>query len=159
MMPNHYHLLLEPVVEDGIPRFMKKLNMGYAKYFNKKYERTGALFEGRYKSVLIDSEAHFTHLPFYIHLNPLDLVTPGWREWKIENIQKTIDFLESYRWSSHLDYLGKKNFSSVTQREFLNGYFESEGGYEHVLKKRLEGMEEEAKKGIGFADLEYITLE
>ena len=43
LMPNHYHLLLSPVRENGIPLFMKKLNMGYAKYFNEKYSRDGAL--------------------------------------------------------------------------------------------------------------------
>ena len=80
LMPNHYHLLLTPKVEKGVSKFMKKLNMGYAKYFNAKYERSGALFQGRYKSVLIKDEAHFIHLPYYIHLNPLDLIAPKWRE-------------------------------------------------------------------------------
>ena len=53
LMPNHYHLLLSPVVEGGIPKFMKKLNMGYSRYFNERYERKGTLFEGRYKSLFI----------------------------------------------------------------------------------------------------------
>ena len=72
LMPNHYHLLLKPRFDDGIAKFMKKLNMGYAKYFNEKYRRSGALFQGRYKSVTVSNEAHFIYLPYYIHLNPLD---------------------------------------------------------------------------------------
>jgi putative transposase len=47
-MPNHYHLLIKQLVENGITQFIKKLNIGYAKYFNNNYERKGTLFEGRY---------------------------------------------------------------------------------------------------------------
>ncbi len=133
LMPNHFHLLLSPLVEDGITRFMKKLDMGYAKYFNEKYERKGALFEGRYKSVLVTKESHFIHLPFYIHLNPLDLITPEWRNGEIINPKKSRKFLESYRWSSFLDYIGIKNFPSVTQRDFLSKYFCGTRNY----KKRI----------------------
>ncbi len=61
LMPNHYHLLLSPVVKDGIPKFMKKINMGYAKYFNIKNDRKGTLFEARYKSILVEDESHFMY--------------------------------------------------------------------------------------------------
>ena len=87
-MSNHYHLLLTPAVENGIALFMKKINGGYVKYFNEKYERKGTLFEGKYKRIIIKNEAHFIHLPYYIHLNPLDLAAPEWRERKIKNYKK-----------------------------------------------------------------------
>ncbi len=58
-MPNHYHLLLSSLVENGIAMFMQKLNGGYVQYFNQRHERTGTLFERKYKSVLIDNHAHF----------------------------------------------------------------------------------------------------
>lgn len=137
-MPNHYHLLLSAAVENGIPLFMKKFNGGYAKYFNEKYERKGALFEGRYKKVTIKDEAHFIHLPYYIHLNPLDLITPEWRERKLNNFAKAMKFLSSYRWSSHLDYAGEKNFPSVTQRDFLSDFFGSQEQYKHSITEWLE---------------------
>ena len=79
LMPNHYHLMLSSRVENGVSLFMKKLNGGYAKYFNMGHQRTGTLFERRYKSVLINGQAHFIHMPYYIHLNPLDLFAPEWR--------------------------------------------------------------------------------
>lgn len=135
LMPNHYHLLLSPMVEGGISLFAKKINGGYAKYFNQKHERTGTLFERKLKSILVENQAHFLHLPYYIHLNPLDMVAPEWRERKINNLSKTLDFLNEYRWSSHLDYLGKHNFPSITQRDFLLEIFRGEKGY----KKALEG--------------------
>lgn len=122
LMPNHYHLMLREKVAGGVVRFMKKLNMGYARYFNEKYKRSGTLFQGRYKSVLVTNQAHFSYLPYYIHLNPLDLVTPEWRERSLKNFQKAWGFLNNYRWSSHLDYLGQKNFPSVTQRGFLTSF-------------------------------------
>lgn len=140
MMPNHYHLLIKPRFEDGMTRFMKKLNMGYARYFNEKYERTGALFQGRYKSVLVSKEPHFIHLPYYIHLNPLDLKAPEWRESKLKDYHQAIKFLENYRWSSHLDYLGKKNFPSVTQREFLLDFFNGPKGYERSVNGWLKDL-------------------
>lgn len=141
LMPNHYHLLLMPKVKDGVPLFMKKLNGGYAKYFNAKHERRGALFEGKYKRIVVRNEAHFIHLPYYIHLNPLDLIMPEWRERELKSHKRAIGFLENYRWSSHLDYLGKKNIPSVTQREFLLDFFDGHGGYRRSLEDWLKELD------------------
>ena len=148
MMPNHYHLLLSPITENGISLFMKKLNGGYAKYFNEKYVRTGALFQGKYKSVLIENERHFLYIPYYIHFNPLDLHAPEWRERRIVKKNEAIAFLDTYRWSSHMDYLGKKNFSSVTQRGFLPDYFGGEKGYAHAFTKEIKNFTNELE-GLG----------
>jgi len=139
LMPNHYHLLLSEAVENGISLFMKKFNGGYAKYFNEKYKRAGALFEGRYKRVLVKNEEHFIYLPYYIHLNSLDLVAPEWRDRKLTNFAKVIKFLDSYRWSSHLDYAGEKNFPSVTQRDFLLNFF---GGHKQYRSGIVEWLKE-----------------
>ena len=139
LISNHYHLLLTSRVQNGVALFTKKLNGGYAKYFNAKYKRSGALFQGRYKRVIIENEAHFIHLPYYIHLNPLDLATPEWRERKINNLAKAMKFLHSYRWSSYLDYTGEKNFPSVTQRDFLLEFF---GGHEQYKRGITEWLKE-----------------
>lgn len=143
LMPNHYHLLLTARIKDGISKFMKKLNMGYAKYFNQKYERKGTLFEGRYKSVVIKNEAHFIHIPYYIHCNPLDLKHPSWRERELKNPKAALEFLDSYRWSSHIDYTGKKNFPSVTNRNLLLKVFGGPKEYQKSLTSWLQDMEED----------------
>jgi putative transposase len=148
LMPNHYHLLLIPRIEKGISRFMKKLNMAYAKYFNIRYKRKGTLFEGRYKSVLVETEAHFIHLPYYIHLNPLDLKVPEWRNSEIKDYQEALKFLESYRWSSYLDYIGKKNFPSVTNRELLTEFYGGYDDYQNSIKRWLEERSVEGVKDI-----------
>ncbi len=141
LMPNHYHLLLSSNYDRGISKFMKKVGIGYAKYFNAKYERVGALFQGRFKSKLLDSEAYFIHLPYYIHLNPLDLKFPEWRQRNLSNYKEALKFLKSYRWSSHMDYLGIKNFPSVTQRDFLNDFFNGSDGYKLSIEDWLKNLE------------------
>lgn len=140
LMPNHYHLLLGPLVENGISRFIKKLDMGYAKYFNNRNKRKGALFEGRYKSILINKQNHFLNLPYYIHLNPLDIKFPEWRERKMKDYNKALGYLDNYRWSSHLDYCGNKNFPSVTSREFLLDVFGGEDKYKQSIQRWLKDM-------------------
>lgn len=118
LMNNHYHLLLSPIDDDpfNLSRFMKKLNMGYAKFFNEKYERTGALWQGKYKKVPISRGAHFLYIPYYLHLNPLDYSFPEWRSGRVANFDGALDALERYRWSSYLDYQGIKNFPSIISK-------------------------------------------
>jgi len=141
LMPNHYHLLLSPLIDGGISLFMKRVNMGYAKYFNQKYQRQGTLFQGRFKSILITQEAHFIHLPYYIHLNPLDINFGEWRERCLTDCKKATKFLDSYRWSSHLDYLSKNNFPSVTQRDFLDSFFGGPKNYKEAINQWLENLD------------------
>jgi REP element-mobilizing transposase RayT len=71
LMPNHFHLLLTPCVEHGVTLFMQKLGTGYSMYFNKRYNRTGTLFEGPFKSSWADSDVYLKYLYAYIHLNPI----------------------------------------------------------------------------------------
>lgn len=119
LMSNHYHFLVSEVEDGGMSLFMRKLNMGYAKYFNEKYKRSGVLWQGTFKKIRIERDAHFLHIPFYIHLNPLDLEFPEWREGKVKNSRKALDFLHTYRWSSYLDYIGIKNFPSLLHTDLL----------------------------------------
>ena len=142
-MPNHYHLLVTPLVENGVSLFMKKLNGGYAKYFNEKYERSGALFQGKYKSVPIDTDAHFLYIPYYIHFNPLDIEMYEWRDRGVKNFKEAEKYLQKYRWSSHLDYLGTKNFPSVTQRDALLDFFKGEEEYAKSSARMLKDFSTE----------------
>jgi len=148
LMPNHFHLLIKQKVDGGVIQFMQKLGTGYTNYFNKKYKRVGSLFQGRFKAVLVEEEAHFIHLPYYIHLNPLDLKFPEWRNKEIRNYKEVMKFLENYRWSSFLDYLGKKNFPSVTQRKFLNEFFGGPKQYKKDITKWLKEIDLEEIKEI-----------
>lgn len=157
LMPNHFHLLLRQKAEGGITKFMRKLGIGYAKYFNQKYQRTGALFEGRYKLILVENEAHFIYLPYYIHFNPLDIIMPEWRNKRIRDYRKAINFLESYRWSSHLDYMGIKNFPSITQREFLLEIFRGPGHYKEMVRNWLQEMDLSTIKREALEPIDFVS--
>ena len=123
LMPNHYHLLLRQRVDGGITEFMRKLGVGYVNYFNLKNQRVGTLFQGKFKSVLISEEPQFIYIPFYIHLNPMDLLVKDWREKGIGDSKKAIDFLNNYKWSSHIDYTTRSESSWILRKDFLNDYF------------------------------------
>lgn len=133
LMPTHYHLLLEIIAEGGLTKFMRKLGTGYTMYFNERYKRSGVLFQGKFKSIRVDRDEYFTHLSRYIHLNPLELIEPRWKEEGIKDLSRVEKFLKKYRWSSFPDYLGIKNFPSLTEREVLNSYFESANSYQEFV--------------------------
>ncbi len=140
LMPNHYHLLVRQLVDGGVSLFMKKLNGGYTCSFNIKYERSGSLFQGKFKAVRLATDAHFSHIPFYIHLNPLDLIEPSWKGQGVKDYKKAIDFLEQYRFSSHMDYIDKKNFPSVGQRDFLLNIFNGSTEYKKQCYQWLKSF-------------------
>lgn len=71
LMTNHVHLLMTPKEGNGVSRLMQSLGRYYVRYINKKYDRTGTLWEGRYKSTIIDSERHLLTVSRYIELNPV----------------------------------------------------------------------------------------
>ncbi|TRZ79297.1 hypothetical protein D4R86_06105 [bacterium] len=137
LMPNHYHLLLMQKRENGITQFMRKLGTGYTNYFNQKYERVGSLFQGKFKAVLIKKESQLLWIVHYIHLNPIELYEKNWKERKIKNIDIALDNLYKYRWSSLFDYTGRRNFPSVTQREFLLDIFGGEKSYKKEISDCL----------------------
>ncbi len=131
LMPNHYHLLVRQRTKGGITLFMRKIGTGYTNYFNDKNKRVGPLFQGKFKAVTVTKENYFYYLPHYIHLNPLDLKFPEWRQRSMSNHKNVLQYLKNYRWSSYLDYIGIKNFPSVTQRDFIINLF---GGTEKYIK-------------------------
>ena len=93
LMGNHYHLLLE-TTQPNISNIMQYINTSYTTYYNIKRKRCGHLFQGRYKSILVDADAYFLELTRYIHLNPVKA--------------KIVTVPEEYPWSSCKGYLNKK---------------------------------------------------
>ena len=104
LMPNHFHLILRQKAEGGITRFMKKVGVGYSMYFNLKYEHGGTLLQGPFKSSHVDTDPYYKWLFAYVHLNPISLVEPKWREKEIANIHRAQEFINGYRYSSYWDY-------------------------------------------------------
>jgi putative transposase len=139
LMPNHFHILIKQEVDGGITKFMKKIGTAYSMYFNGMYKRQGALFGGPFKSKLVAEDDQYLRQLFgYIHLNPLDIKFPDWEKEKRRASSDMRFFLEGYRYSSYLEYRGKKRpesailsikafpsyFKNIKEyTDFINSYF------------------------------------
>lgn len=136
-MPNHIHLLLQQTKDNGISDYMKKVGTGYASYFNKKYNRKGHLFS-RFKAIHVADDKQLKNVFAYIHTNPISLIEPGWKEKGIKSTDDAAKFLGNYKWSSYQDYIGRNNFSSVTDRDFLSETIGGPKGCEENINNWIE---------------------
>lgn len=118
LMPNHFHLLVRQICQNGVVDFTRKLGAGFAGFFNRKYNRKGPLFS-KYRAVHIKDNKQLKTAFVYIHANPISLVEPSWKEKGIKDFSKAVEFLKQYRWSSFFDYTGKENFPSLIEKDFL----------------------------------------
>ncbi|MDP2631595.1 MAG: transposase [Candidatus Uhrbacteria bacterium] len=135
LIPNHFHIFLRQVQDGGVSHFLHGLGMGYAKYFNLRHKRTGSLFEGAYKVVHVKNEAHYYHVPRYIHLNALDEIDPKWRNGLVDNWEEAMEFIDSYRWSSHHTYMGREQLLPVVERQDLLDELQDVSNYEKYLRE------------------------
>jgi hypothetical protein len=140
MTPNSYSFLLREIEEGGISLFMQKIG-GYAYYFNQRYQRRGTLFSSRYRAINIEKErlkAAFC----YIHTKPVNL----WiRKDPALTKEKVVRKLYRHRCSSLLDYLGKHNFSSVTNRGFFLNLLGGRKGVEKEIDSYLKKFDKAIK--------------
>lgn len=107
LLPNHFHLLLKQINDNGIPKMIANLQNGYARYFNLRHQRKGPLFQSMFKVVRIETDEQFLHVSRYIHLNPSSAYLV-----KIKD-------LSSYPWSSFPEYLGKQPSSFINSEPIL----------------------------------------
>lgn len=109
LMSNHYHLLVE-TPSGNLSQIMQHINGAYTTYFNTKRKRSGHLFQGRYKGILVDADEYALELSRYIHLNPV----------RIGIVNEPGD----YKWSSFQEYAGKKKTPDWLTTTFILGYFD-----------------------------------
>jgi putative transposase len=143
LMPNHFHILLTPAVENGVQNFMQKLATSYSMYFNRKYERTGVLFEGRFKSQHAGEDRYLRYLFSYVHLNPVKLIQHDWRERGIGDLAATHKYLSRYAFSSYSDYLGamRDEYKLLTPSRFPE-YFCGKSELDHEMMDWLRYKDE-----------------
>ena len=138
LMPNHFHLLIKEKAENGISEFVKKVATGYSMYFNKKYERTGSLFEGAFKATHADSDEYLKYLFAYIHLNPIKLIDPEWKESGIKDKDKTNSFLREYVFSSYVDYVKTERMeSAILNKKVFPEYFSTAKDFNNMISDWL----------------------
>ncbi len=137
LMPNHFHILLTPAVEAGVQTFIQKLSTGYSMYFNRKYKRTGVLFEGKFKAQHVEGDEYLKYLFSYIHLNPIKLIQSDWKECGIRDLERARKYLNEYKYSSLNDYLSARPESVIVEPNKFPEYFK---GREEVDEEILEWL-------------------
>jgi putative transposase len=137
LMPNHFHLILKQLVDGGITEFMHRLGTSYTNFFNTKYQRSGSLFQGTFKAVLVETEEQLVHLSRYIHLNPL----------KSSHSNLTPKLLSSYHWSSFPEYLGKIK-CGICDKDVIFSLFKNSKDYESFVLAKINEDETEKIKGL-----------
>lgn len=121
LMPNHFHLIIKEVEENGIAKYMQRVLNSYTKYYNTKYSKSGHLFQGPYKAVHIKDNEQLLHLSSYIHRNPREL-----KEW----FNKESD----YQWSSYQDFVNENRFEKLLIFDIISEQFKSKNEYNQFVK-------------------------
>ena len=124
LMPNHFHLVIQQDSELTISALMSKVCTSYSKYFNKKYDRVGSLYQDQFKAALVSSNEQLLWLASYIHRNPFKA--------------KLVNSLRDYPYSSHLDYIEARK-GTLCKKELILGQFKSIREYEHSIIDFDEG--------------------
>lgn len=125
LMSNHYHLILE-TPQGNLLKVMHGINGRYTGYFNRRYDRAGHLFQGRYKGILVDKDAYLLQLSRYVHLNPVRA--------------RIVDRPEAYRWSSYPAYTGRAKENDWVEYAWVLSKFGDEA---RLAKRKYRGYVEE----------------
>ena len=134
LMDNHFHLLATPQTAEGLPQMMQAVGRSYVRYFNDTHRRTGTLWEGRYKSTVIQTERYLLACMVYIDLNP---VRAG-----------MVAQARDYSWSSHAHYLGLRTDKLLTPHPLLwalgNTPFAREAAYAEMVAAGVQAGQQQA---------------
>lgn len=122
LMPNHFHLLVKQLKDNGISTFLSLISNSYTKYFNTKYNRVGALFQGAFKAVRIETDEQLVHTSRYIHLNPV--------------VAGITNDLKSYFWSSYPQYVSGNGV--VCAIDEIIGFFSTRDKYQEFVEAQIE---------------------
>lgn len=149
LLPNHFHLQLVEAFEHGVSRYMHNLKRLYSCYYNHKHNRGGTLYQAPFGVKPVISDAHFEHLPRYIHLNILDLTDHDWRAGLVHDWKAALDTMLSYPWSSHAAYLTKSQMYPILDLSIIEDLFSSDAEY-------LEFLRSWSQSDIALANLHFI---
>jgi putative transposase len=152
LMSNHFHLLATPQTEDGVPQLLQAVGRSYVRWFNKRQERTGTLWEGRYKSTLIQAERYLLACMVYIDLNPV----------RAGMVASPAEF----PWCSYLHYTGRRADRLITPHPFYwelgNTPFAREQAYADLVaagigSKQQQALTEATIRGWALGEADYVA--
>jgi REP element-mobilizing transposase RayT len=144
LMPNHFHLIVTPVVENGVSKFMQKLGTSYTRFFNEKYDRSGVLFQGRFKAVQLTVKKSLEFMSVYINLN-----------YKYHRV----DLKNALAKTSLFEYLGTEIGEQICDVKLVGNIVEEVGGvssYKEYSKRHSEYFTNQ--KGFNTKDLTFEEL-
>lgn len=134
LMDNHFHLLATPATAEALPRMMQAVGRSYVRYFNDRHGRSGTLWEGRYRSTLIETDRYLLACMAYIDLNPV----------RAGMVAQPL----AWPWSSHAHYLGQRSDKLVTPHALYwalgNTPFAREAAYAELVQAGITGAEQAA---------------
>jgi putative transposase len=134
LMDNHFHGLVTPSTDEALPKMMQSVGRAYVRYFNDRHQRSGTLWEGRYKSTLIQTDRYLLACMAYIDLNP---VRSG-----------TVGQARDYPWSSHSHYVGASTDKMLTPHPMVWGLgntpFAREAAYAQLVQSGITGVQQAA---------------
>ncbi len=134
LMSNHFHVLLTPQEAEGLPRMMQAVGRSYVQYFNRKQQRTGTLWEGRYRSTVLQTERYLLQCMAYIDLNPV-------RAGMVAGPQ-------DYPWSSYAHHTGVRVDPLVSPHplywEMGNTPFAREAAYQAWVQSGVDSVAQQA---------------
>jgi putative transposase len=113
LMNNHFHILLK-TLEGNLKNFMQRFNTAYTMYYNRRHQRVGHLYQGRYKAILIDADSYLLELSRYVHLNPVRI-----KQNSQLDVKRKTKILRDYRWSSYKGYVNNNSRDSLVHYEVI----------------------------------------
>jgi len=140
MMSNHYHLLVETPLGD-LAEFMRHFNITYTSHFNRRHHRVGHLFQGRYKSVLVDKDTYLAAVSKYIHLNPVKI-----RQMATKPLSEKLAYLAGYQWSSLPGFLNLRKRYPFVEHGLTLAFFG--GDTASGRKKHLAQLKGDLANGL-----------
>ena len=148
LMNNHYHLLIE-TPKGNLSEYMRHFNMRYTSHYNRRHKKTGHIYQGRFKSILVDKDTYLTMLSRYIHLNPVRI-----KGMKKKPYKEKMKYLEKYKWSSLSGYIDKREKQEFVDYKLV---LEEYGGdnkkgrraYADIISKDASGQMEVKDKIVG----------
>ena len=125
-MPNHFHLLIHQTDKSGVTNLMRRVNTGYAMYFNERYKRVGTLFQGKFKASKVGRDSYLHHASRYIHLNPSDF-----KIWPYSSLG-VYSGSKKTKWVSTEPVLSLFGGSQKQYLEFVEDYVETKAERESI---------------------------
>ena len=151
LMPNHFHLILEEIQDDGIARFMQKLGVSMTMHFNLKYKEKGSIFQGPYKSLTVRTDRYFTYLAPYVMVKNVFELYPGGLTQAVKEFDRAWKWgSEQYEFSSLPEYSGKRHNPIVDSKAYK--MLDSKAQFKTLARDMIIGRVGEHIHDLSFED-------